>query len=494
MQAPIPDDWINDAWVCYALQWPDSTKWLAILNGLLSNPRQGRFWNAQSGSIKDAQAVGADIWYRNQPLVSCADADECPTIYIDRVVYLGGCGSDCEECDMTCVKPNDFEQRADGLYLYCGCDWVKIFDIATIAEDVNSPELGDDPLVPPGETIPTYYACGKAVAAVDILFKTAGVMWDTGLNDYPWEWPRALRNELPELSGGLTPFLAGASQAVIVDAGYDKEFTIDADLRDLLECRLAERLDDDDLGLTDEDFQYALDVVYDYFPISQSATYALIQRFWYFVFEAIGRGDLRNLSRLGATTQGDCTCPNEVLGLRDYFPPPPAGMDWDYTFDFRLATLHPAITLASLCHHNAGVGVWGDCGATNNNNQARLDIALDQVNNGSVAKYVHFVWETPGLSDDYNNSTGCTVKFEDTEHFGVAEMETVSGATPGAGTWTLTKTINDALGAAEDAITLSVNGYHITGSQLDDVAANSFKLIGLRIAGTGPGPMSNPPA
>jgi hypothetical protein len=69
-QLQIPDDWSGE-WDCIRLQWPKSPKWYGVLLGELSRFWRGRTWDAESGTITDAQAVGAEIWERNYPLENC---------------------------------------------------------------------------------------------------------------------------------------------------------------------------------------------------------------------------------------------------------------------------------------------------------------------------------------------------------------------------------------------------------------------------------------
>lgn len=64
-QSPIPSDWDGVSWCCHVIEWPDSPEWLYILSGLLLSPTQGRYWDASTGSIIGAQAVGEEIETRN---------------------------------------------------------------------------------------------------------------------------------------------------------------------------------------------------------------------------------------------------------------------------------------------------------------------------------------------------------------------------------------------------------------------------------------------
>jgi len=51
MKMPIPDDWDSISFCRWAVCWPDSPKWKAILYGLIESPTQGRFWDFDTGSF-----------------------------------------------------------------------------------------------------------------------------------------------------------------------------------------------------------------------------------------------------------------------------------------------------------------------------------------------------------------------------------------------------------------------------------------------------------
>lgn len=69
---PIPNDWAGEEWACVIIEWPDSPRWMGLLRGLITTPVRGRFWDGQTGSISDAQAIGLEIEERN-PVTSCND-------------------------------------------------------------------------------------------------------------------------------------------------------------------------------------------------------------------------------------------------------------------------------------------------------------------------------------------------------------------------------------------------------------------------------------
>lgn len=57
MQLPIPDD-TNPEFCEYLVCLPKNRDWLAIFRGLLDQISKGRFWDASTGVVTDAQAVG----------------------------------------------------------------------------------------------------------------------------------------------------------------------------------------------------------------------------------------------------------------------------------------------------------------------------------------------------------------------------------------------------------------------------------------------------
>lgn len=66
MSMPIPDDWDGTTWDCWMIEWPSSTLWTAILCGFVTQPTRGRFWDASTGSVAGAQAIGKQIENRNE--------------------------------------------------------------------------------------------------------------------------------------------------------------------------------------------------------------------------------------------------------------------------------------------------------------------------------------------------------------------------------------------------------------------------------------------
>lgn len=92
-QMPIPDDWNGIDYCCYLVTWPNSTQWNGILTGFITTPTRGRFWDAGSGSIADAQAIGDEIVSRT--IGECnymACLDDLVQIIAAAGGSSGGCG------------------------------------------------------------------------------------------------------------------------------------------------------------------------------------------------------------------------------------------------------------------------------------------------------------------------------------------------------------------------------------------------------------------
>lgn len=51
MKHAIPDDWDGESFCRFAICWPDSPVWRALLRGLVTEPARGFFWDEKTGSI-----------------------------------------------------------------------------------------------------------------------------------------------------------------------------------------------------------------------------------------------------------------------------------------------------------------------------------------------------------------------------------------------------------------------------------------------------------
>jgi hypothetical protein len=75
--AIIPSDWEGE-YCKFAVCWPNSPRWLAVLRGVLTIPASGRFWNEQTGTITEAQEVICETFdynFRNEGVImACGDS------------------------------------------------------------------------------------------------------------------------------------------------------------------------------------------------------------------------------------------------------------------------------------------------------------------------------------------------------------------------------------------------------------------------------------
>lgn len=80
MKYPIPNDWAGADWCSWAICWPDSPQWLALLRGFITLPQRGRTWDESTGDIRETQLIGRDITTHNLPMeesiMSCSGAME----------------------------------------------------------------------------------------------------------------------------------------------------------------------------------------------------------------------------------------------------------------------------------------------------------------------------------------------------------------------------------------------------------------------------------
>jgi hypothetical protein len=491
MRLPIPGDFTG-AWKCYTLYWPDSTLWLSILHGSLTEWHSGRIWDERTGSILGIQAVANEIWERNIPLVSCSDSLECPGCEDCSIRSRATCGGLVVEGDGNMGQVVTDVTIEDGvLTVWFGPCCPKPLG-AFLADGVAPPDLGDDPLVPPGGDIPTYLPCGKATAAVEEIWKVADGAWETAFGELPYEWPFAFSQIAPELHGGLNNWMDSISLAVAINSVWTKAYVFqDANKQELI-CKLVERLDDDDKGTTEDDFDWIKSRMKDWWS---DAEY-LIEQFWLSVMDAVGSGDLTNISRLGATTTADCGCPDLPGGSLLFSGYAPEA-EWRYVWDLRQIATTPAnMVIGSGNHWAEGIGLWDDLGATQNDNNPNLKINLDALGNGSTLTNVGLIFQTRGNEDWNNPSNNCQWSVNNggqVQHINTADFDALTGANPAqAGVWTLTKVVNNPLGATEDQFEIGLDAYH-SGAQLDDLVENSVVLIAVLAAGTGPGPLTTPP-
>lgn len=80
MKHAIPTDWDGQTFCRFAICWPDSPLWRALLRGLVTEPARGFFWDEKTGYIKGVLADFRQTMDYNLQLerviMSCQDATE----------------------------------------------------------------------------------------------------------------------------------------------------------------------------------------------------------------------------------------------------------------------------------------------------------------------------------------------------------------------------------------------------------------------------------
>lgn len=90
MKLPIPQDWDGTSWCQWAVCWPDSEQWTAILRGFITLPQRGWTWDEKTGVILDVQQIGREITASNLPERRCimACSDEFAQALLDGFTLL----------------------------------------------------------------------------------------------------------------------------------------------------------------------------------------------------------------------------------------------------------------------------------------------------------------------------------------------------------------------------------------------------------------------
>lgn len=98
-QNPIPTDWDEMSWCTFEVCWPDSVLWRGLLAGLLTSPGRGRYWDAKTGTITEAQAVGQQILeansYFQEVCMSCEEAVSVADAINAAIAGIASGGAGC---------------------------------------------------------------------------------------------------------------------------------------------------------------------------------------------------------------------------------------------------------------------------------------------------------------------------------------------------------------------------------------------------------------
>lgn len=308
---PIPQDWQDERWACVQIQWPWSPEWFAILTTMLDRLQWWNEWAADTGSVEGAKAVGREIFEKNYPFNDCAGIPLPPAHTMPTAGSFGGVVGDCEDWTMPCLNIAGLLKIENGI-LYAKddcCVWVEVGAIGGSVPD----DLGDAPYEIPGAPTPTYSGCGKAIAVIEAIWRVG----DAGLDCV---------NTLPLLYEGCVQAQSGINinsrhalsmqlLALEFEIGWTPQ-VFDPQIKQDWICTLADWFEDDANGMNS-------DTVIAFKKHILASKWAnivdrvLASTYWMYVVDAIGKDNLNNFAKLGATnTTGDCDCPGLAV------PPP----------------------------------------------------------------------------------------------------------------------------------------------------------------------------
>lgn len=163
-QGVIPNDWEGE-YCRFAFCWPNSPQWLAVARGVLTLPATGRFWDENTGTITEAQAIIKETFDINlhlqEVIMACGDSGLLEVAQAITAVATalggstGGGGSPC-----TCLGDN-----------------VQVQTFVTLSSGERWPIFGNTPIpelepggFPPGYSSQPEYEidkCRKANQIVD---------------------------------------------------------------------------------------------------------------------------------------------------------------------------------------------------------------------------------------------------------------------------------------------------------------------------------------
>lgn len=475
MKIPIPDDWDGNTWQCVKLEFPASDKWLALLNGMLSQWRRGRLWDEDTGTVLDAVAVGTEIWERNSALLGCGECEECeecPTCPPAESCGLsGGGGLDWgEEDDMACKGIADLIKIEDGKLWAKNdcCEWEEVGTLERQTEPIP-----DDPLNPDHDPGVTYSACGKAYAGAEILFSVAENLWDESDN-LPWQWINHVESGVG-LDLDNKWIIAGVNQAIIMQGvGFVKSLIINEPDKAWVRCQLYQMFDAVPEGATEEQFNEIRSAIK-----SHAGFNPFVMNFWDYVFFALGWKDFRDVTALNSTDiTRDCTC---VVTFTD--PTPDwTGVTWSHYWNFTIDD-YTAVPGNVLTEWVAGKGFvdWADVSTR----YVKTGVDIPFV---TEAGTITHVWARIHVGTGFDWS-GDTFKMQ-TDAATVAGPAAVNGdPVTAGGDITIDSAASRVLGATDNHFTVVMEG-HVNSPIEGATDPDSPRLLALAIGGTGTDPFA----
>lgn len=303
MKLPIPDDWNGADWESYCIQWPNSIGWLALFRGFMSYCMRGRIWDERTGSIKDAQAVGWEIWLRNENPPGCNE--DCP---------------ECEECpDEPCSgggviieSEDDMGQVVTDVEIVNGA--IRVYFGPCCYKDLTG-EIGGgglvitDPADNPYEA-ETYYPCGKLRAVMETIWNVGEGVWDAKDSANPLSWVGTVRASAPSFNLNSGLIMVSVVQAIAIDGTYGDSEVFDDDLFQRIKCMLVNNIPDDNTGLSNDLFGILQATFVNVFSAADRYTAG---QWWSGIMSILGSTELDKAAKLGATDNtASCECPDAI--------------------------------------------------------------------------------------------------------------------------------------------------------------------------------------
>jgi len=295
MKVPIPNDWDGEDWECVQILWPNSPQFWGLLNGLLTLMTRGRYWEENTGSIIDMQAIAWEIFGKNFPYTNCNNEVIPPPSPCDTVCFGGGGLDDCEDEMGGCTLPYGSIEVIGGILMYKTCDgWTPVKGWETGV--VTDPPEDEEPVEEED------YGCNKAAGMADLFkpdFDIAVFQMNDKLPRYRAYW---LRQALPQYS------ITNASAALVAkeyakDPEGNYALLSDADLEQRLRCAWSPAMLDTSTLTIDEFLAMMALTNSEFEPVQTAFINAVV---W-----AIGYSTFSWWAAAFADDTADCTCPGE---------------------------------------------------------------------------------------------------------------------------------------------------------------------------------------
>jgi len=330
----IPGDWDGEAWRCVTIQWPDSVEYSRLLVGLLYTLTRGREYDESTGTVKDAQSVGWEIFDKNFPFLECAQADENGNGISDDAPCGGGIvilgGDDVGQV----VTDVWVDVATNQLVVEYGPCCIKRYYLPDVVGGETfggaDDELPDEPDYPP--LTADYTRCAKASAIWGVWVEAVDIILDQAAGlQAPWAVEGILQAAFPSINFGSVSVLHAYTAAISVETqGYASETETEAWMKEV-KCAWALIGEDDGAGWSSDQWDTALSfcssiAAKHFTPVGFPTGFGDMQAVWFYTAQAIGKSDAKDITtRVVPTGAEDCDCGDGGI---------PSGMDWVQVFDF----------------------------------------------------------------------------------------------------------------------------------------------------------------